>query len=315
MFRCPGQHVTRRTFFSSTAMQVLASAEANGVTRPSRIIDTHTHFYNPTRPQGVPWPSKSEPLLYRRTLPEDFRYVVQEWRVTGTVVVEASPWLEDNQWLLDLAKENPLIVGIVGHLEPGRPAFKDQLKRFAKGRVFRGIRIDGKMIAAGLSRPEFISDLQRLAGADLEVDAIGDNKMLTDLVTLSDRVPRLRIIINHLPFDPPEDGDANNKAGNALRELGRRPQVYAKVSGVLRRISGRVPVEPNFYRQPLNQLWDTFGADRLIYGSNWPVSNLLAPYSAELHVVSEYFAAKGLEATEKYFWKNSLAAYKWVDNN
>ena len=66
---------------------VLASVEANGVTRPSRIIDTHTHFYNPTRPQGVPWPSKSEPLLYRRTLPEDFRYVVQEWRVTGTVVV------------------------------------------------------------------------------------------------------------------------------------------------------------------------------------------------------------------------------------
>src|SRR5712692_1087833 len=190
MFRCPGQHVTRRTFFSSTAMQAaLASVEANGVTRPSRIIDTHTHFYNPTRPQGVPWPSKSEPLLYRRTLPEDFRYVVQEWRVTGTVVVEASPWLEDNQWLLDLAKEDPLIVGVVGHLEPGGSMFKSHLQRFAKHRLFRGIRIDGKTIATGLSQPAFIADLHRLVDADLEIDAIGENSLLSDLVTLSDRVP------------------------------------------------------------------------------------------------------------------------------
>src|SRR5262249_59535342 len=101
---------------------------------PSRIIDPHSHFYDPTRPQGVPWPSKSESLLYRRTLPQDFRRVVQGLRVTGTVAVEASPWLEDNQWLLDLAKENPLIVGVVGHLEPGGAMFKSHLQRFTKQR-------------------------------------------------------------------------------------------------------------------------------------------------------------------------------------
>src|SRR2546427_8882723 len=120
--------INRRLFLQSTALGLTSAAFAQEKAPDSAIIDTHTHFYDPTRPQGVLWPSKTEPLLYRRTLPEDFRYVVQEWRVTGTIVVEASPWLEDNQWLLDLAKENPLIVGIVGHLEPGRPAFKDQLK-------------------------------------------------------------------------------------------------------------------------------------------------------------------------------------------
>src|SRR2546422_9274246 len=102
MFRCPGQHVTRRTFFSSTAMQaVLASVEANGVTRPSRIIDTHTHFYDPTRPQGVPWPPKSETMLYRPVLPEEFVSKAKPLGVTGTIKVEASAWLEDNQWVLD----------------------------------------------------------------------------------------------------------------------------------------------------------------------------------------------------------------------
>jgi predicted TIM-barrel fold metal-dependent hydrolase len=170
------------------------------------------------------------------------------------------------------------------------------------------------MIAAGLPQPDFISDLQRLADADLELAASGENKMLADLLTLSDRLPRLRIVINHLPFDPPSGVNAIREVGNVLHEFGRRPQVYAKVSGVLRRISGRVPVEPNFYRQPLDQLWDTFGIDRLICGSNWPVSNLLAFYGTVLQVVCDYFLAKGLELAEKYFWKNSLAAYKWVHN-
>jgi predicted TIM-barrel fold metal-dependent hydrolase len=248
-------------------------------------------------------------------LPQDLLKVVQGLHVTGTVVVEASPWPEDNQWLLDLAKENPLIVGVVGHLEPGGQMFESHLRRFAKHTLFRGIRVDGKTMANGLSAPAFIADLHRLADLDLELDAIGDNPLLSDLVTLSDRVPNLRIVVNHLPFDPPEDGPANNKVRSALGELGRRPQVYAKVSGVLRRINGRVPLEASFYRQPLDQLWDSFGIDRLVYGSNWPVSNLLAPYAAVLKVVCEYFLAKGSEASEKYFWKNSSAAYKWVDNS
>ena len=77
------------------------------------IIDTHTHFYDPTRPQGVPWPGPDEELLYRRVLPEDHRALAAPEGVTGTVVVEASAWLEDNQWILDLAAQTPWIVGLV----------------------------------------------------------------------------------------------------------------------------------------------------------------------------------------------------------
>ena len=67
------------------------------------IIDTHTHFYDPTRPQGVPWPSKENELLYRTVLPQHHRALAEREGVTGTVVVEASKWLEDNQYVLDLA--------------------------------------------------------------------------------------------------------------------------------------------------------------------------------------------------------------------
>jgi predicted TIM-barrel fold metal-dependent hydrolase len=60
-------------------------------------------------------------------------------------------------------------------------------------------------------------------------------------------------------------------------------------------------------------LWELFGADRVVYGSNWPVSGRVAPYADVLRVVMKYAVAKGKEAAQKYFWKNSLAAYRWVE--
>ena len=79
------------------------------------VIDCHTHFYDPERPQGIPWPEKGS-SLYRTVLPEHLRALPHAIPVTGTIIVEASSWLEDNQWLLDIAADDPFVVGIVGHL-------------------------------------------------------------------------------------------------------------------------------------------------------------------------------------------------------
>src|SRR5215467_10014461 len=103
------------------------------------IIDTHTHFYDPTRAQGVPWPEPGDEVLYRRVLPEDYKRLAVPEGVTGTVVVEASQWLEDNQWILDLAAREPFIVGFVGNLQPGAQDYAASLDRFAANPLFRGI--------------------------------------------------------------------------------------------------------------------------------------------------------------------------------
>jgi predicted TIM-barrel fold metal-dependent hydrolase len=307
------ERFTRRQFVGGGALvagQILSPAAAAGFS--GRIIDTHIHLYDPNRPQGVPWPRKDDKLLYRRTMPRDFHDATRGLGVTGVVVVEASAWLEDNQWILDLARNNSIIRGFVGHLEPG-DSFRENLEKYSKNSLFRGIRLSGRMIAANLSRPDFVSEIQRLADFDLELDAIGDHNIFADLIRLTDSTPHLRVVINHLPFDHAKDADVRRKAENALRELGHRPQVYAKVSGVLRRTGNHVPLKPSFYREALDQLWTTFGPSRVLYGSNWPVSNQFAPYPDVLRVAHDYFASKGSEAAERYFWKNSLAAYKWLD--
>jgi L-fuconolactonase len=293
-------NITRRTFLGGAAMWG-ARAVA-----PVRAIDTHTHFYDPTRPQGVPWPKPGESLLYKPHFPAQFESVAAPLGVAGTVVVEASPWLEDNQWVLDLAKDNPVIVGFIGNLQVGEPGFAANLRRFARNRLFRGLRLGEAAVAAGMGRKAFEDDLRRLAERGLTLDVIGGPALLAHVVQMARRAPGLRMVVDHLPFEVwDRDPDA---ARRALAEVAHLSNVYAKVSGVVR----RDVVDPARYRPGLDLLWELFGADRLVFGSNWPVSERIAPYATVHRAVAEYFAAKGRAASEKFFWRNSRAAYGWL---
>ena len=307
--------MNRRTFLSASAALTLTDPSAQAASIP--IIDTHIHLFDPTRPQGVPWPSKTNAVLYKPALPARYRKIAVPLGITGAIEVEASPLLEDNQWVLDTAAKDTIIVGTVGDLEPGKPDFRKHLERFHKNPLFRGIRCGnlwGRNFNADLKRPEFIADLKALADAGLEMDTANQNPaLIADTVRVTDMVPSLRIVIDHLPqLQPPDDAAARRAYEASLRELGKRPQVYVKVSEVLRRVDGRVPTDLNFYRSRLDELYGIFGEDRLVYGSDWPNSDQWGEYPQVLSVVREYFTAKGPAVAEKYFWKNSVAAYRWV---
>jgi L-fuconolactonase len=289
----------------------------SGQTEAIPIIDTHIHLFDPRRPQGVPWPPKDDKVLYQPALPGRYREVTRGLGIVGAIEVECSPWLEDNQWVLDVASKDPIIVGSVGDLDPAHPDFPKHLDRFHRNPLFRGIRYGnlwGRNLGAELSRPEFISNLKLLVDAGLELDTANpDPDLISAVVQLTDEIPGLRVVIDHLPeLEIPTDPKGHRTLDANLKELGERPQVYAKVSEVVRPIQGHVHYDLNFYRNTLDGLWDTFGEDRLIYGSDWPNSDNSAPFTRELTVVREYFMGKGRAAAEKYFWKNSVAAYHWV---
>jgi L-fuconolactonase len=297
----------RREFLSQTT--ALATWAAVPTISVPKAIDTHTHFYDPTRPQGVPWPPPAETLLYKPYYPKDFVVLTQPLGVVGTVVVEASPWVEDNQWMLDLAKDNPSIVGFIGNLKLGETAFASNLKRFSRNPLFRGLRIGERAITEGLGQRAFENDLQRLGEQRLTIDVIGGPALLPNVVRVAKLAPRLKIVIDHLPFGGWDNDVAAMRA--ALTEVAALPNVFAKVSNVVRRVNDRIVDDVAFYRPHLDCLWELFGADRLVYGSNWPVSERVAPYTTVHRIVAEYFNAKGNAAAEKYFWKNSLQAYGW----
>lgn len=302
--------MNRRDFLGNVGVAAAATLCVRAAETESLVpsIDTHTHFYDPTRPQGVPWPRPSETLLYAPFLPPAFRTATARSNVLGTVVVEASPWVEDNQWLLDLAAVTPEIVGIVGNLKLGEPDFAAQLKRFAMNPLYRGLRVGVDLLKAQTT-PAVAADLRRVADAGLSLDVIGRGPVVAPTVSLAQAFPTLTIIINHLPF--PEWDAKPAEMRSALAPVATHKNVYIKVSDVVRRVNGNIVDDAAFYRPGLDVLFDLFGPQRLIYASNWPVSERVAPYTTIHRVVADYFATQGRKAAEQLFWRNSLTAYRW----
>jgi L-fuconolactonase len=291
---------------------VTACRAETATPRPAKIIDTHTHFYNPSRPQGVPWPPKEDVVLYRTTLPERYRALPVPQRVDGTVVVEASPWVEDNQWILDIAARDPFIVGLVGNLPLGTPECAGHLKRFAANPLFRGVRTRAGSFEKALEDRAFVADLRAVADLGLSFDVHSPPSWVAHADKLARLVPKLRLIINHVA-----NADVTGKAPSAdwqrmMEKLAAHPQVFMKVSGLVegtKRRKGDAPAELDFYRPVLDILWKLFGADRLIYGSNWPVSEHYSPLGRVQQIAMSYFAEKDQAALDKVFWKNAQMAY------
>jgi L-fuconolactonase len=315
----PGPIFPRRTFLGTSLSFVAAAsmngADANSVDQPRdlEIIDCHTHFYDPTRPEGVPWPSPGS-SLYRTVLPKHLRELKQYRKITGTVIVEASPLVEDNAWLLDLAKDDPFIVGIVGNLMPGKDEFAGHLDRFAKNPLFRGIRVSSKTVTDLLNFSS-LDDLKKMIDHDLSLDVNGGPDTPGIVATLAEKLPTLRIVQNHIgnvriTADPPP---ADWKAG--IEAAAKHANVFCKISALVEgasRDGQKAPAEMSFYKPYIDVVWNAFGDDRVIYGSNWPVSENAADYETLQRIVMEYAAERGKDATAKFCSENAALAYKWV---
>ena len=192
--------MNRRTFLQTGAASLAAALPGAESAAAPRIVDTHTHFYDPTRPQGVPWPGKGTPL-YRTVLPDDWAELALPHGVTHTVIVEASEWVEDNPWILDLAAKDKRIVGFVGNLDPLAPDFAANLKRFAANPLFRGIRNrrPNAQLSNIVDTAEFCASMKLMADAGLELDVNGGGKAgLEAVAKLAAELPELRIVIDHV---------------------------------------------------------------------------------------------------------------------
>ena len=90
--------------------------------------------------------------------------------------------------------------------------------------------------------------------------------------------------------------------------------MYCKVSALVQMVgdSGPAPADPQFYHPVLEMLWDIFGSRRLIYASNWPQIEEVSDYASAFDIVDAYFTARGPAARDRFFWRNSAAAYQWT---
>jgi L-fuconolactonase len=233
------------------------------------------------------------------------------------VVVESSNWIEDNLWYLEIAQADPIIVGVSGSLDPGKPEFGEYLGRYHKNPLYRAIRAsrfytntDGKVTLDQVA----VDNLKLLAQADLAQDTANPSMpLMTANVMLADAIPNLRIIMDHLPsFDPTPDGQAAYEA--VIKEMAARPNIFVKLTEVYHpRIDNKQVVgEYMPLHDRLEYLYGMFGEDRVMFGTDYPNSYGVATISEEVGLMKKFFSTKTRAQAEKYFWRNAARIYKYV---
>jgi L-fuconolactonase len=300
---------------ASLAASWATTSVAQVLPSPIPVIDTHIHLFDPGRPGGVPWPAKTDTALYQAALPERYARIARPLGVVGAIVIEASPLASDNDWVLDVAAQQPIILGMIGDLIPGTSTYEKDLDRLHANPLFLGIRYGnlwGRDLGVDAQKPEFLSGLKLLAERGLVLDSANPNPALIRAIAgVADRVPNLRIVIDHLPTARvPAEAPAREEYWSLLRQLAKNKNVFAKLSEVaaahIEEAGG-----PSFNHERLDALWDIFGEDHVLYASDWPNSDHHATYQETISILRSYAEAKGRVASEKFFWKNSVAAYRW----
>lgn len=275
------------------------------------IVDCHIHLFDSNRPEGIPWPWPGD-SIYAPHLPQDYWRTSARHGITAAIAVEASPWISDNRWLLETVRQDPRLLGFVGNLDPAASDFRQELEGLAAEPLFLGLRYGNlwdRDLLLDQQKTGFIDNLAALADSGRSLDSANpDARLLEALLRLSDTLPQLRIIVDHLP-------NAHVLPGQELafvqqiRALAERPNVYAKLAEIPQSTAQGVVFEAAFYRDRLGLLWDAFGEDRCFFGSDWPNSEQLASFSDTLGLVRACMAHHSLEAQEKFFYRNSARAY------
>lgn len=315
---------SRRKFVWEAALCAAAATASKLHASPSLdrlpIVDCHIHLFDPGRPGGVPWPTPDDTVLYRPALPERYRALTRDQGVIAAIAVECSPLPSDNDWLLKTAASSDVVVGVIGDLDPAREEFTAQLERLATHPLFLGIRYGNlwrRDLGQHLDDPLFLANLKTFARHGLVFESANPNpKLVADLLRLASNIPDLRIVIDHLPQAlPPQDRVQRAQYLATLKQLSERPNVFVKGSEILRRVEGTVPLTLSTYTPWLDTIWAMFGEDRLFFGSDWPNSDSLSPIADVFALARSYLATKSKAAERKYFFRNSIATYRWVARN
>ena len=241
--------ISRRTFIAATgAAAAAATLDDHAFAAPGRgaipIIDTHIHLFDPGRPQGVPYKADPKSPTYTAgASPPAYRKLAAPLGIVGALVVEASPWIEDNLWVLEACAAHDDMLGVIGNLKPEDPSFPEYLERYSRNPLFRGIRYGNVWdydLPAQAKNPGFVEKLKLVSQADLVLETANPRfDLLEAVLRINDAIPALRIVIDHLPaFEPGPQNQA--RYDRLLKEFERRPNVSCKLSAIIHRVNGVV---------------------------------------------------------------------------
>ena len=257
------------------------------------MIDAHQHIWTLGR-NGCTWPSEAEGPIFRDYGWADFEAVAAPLGVTRTVLVQSQEDARDTRWLIEIAEAAPAVAAVVGWADLAAPGAAEDVAALAARPKLNGLR---PMVQD--RSPDWYDDpalepgLHAMAEHGLRLDALVRVPHLAALDRLAGRMPGLAIVIDHAakPRIGADDGFA--EWHSAIAPLSGRPNVFCKLSGLLTEC-GEAPAEA--VEGYIRAMLDLFGAERVMWGSDWPVLELVSSYTEWLDLARACVPAAAHEA-------------------
>jgi len=259
---------------------------------PSSMVDAHQHFWDPGS-ADYPWMTGELAPLRRRFMPEDLEPLLREHGVTGTIVVQARHSLDETRWLLELAASTPFVLGVVGWVDLTRDVPR-QLGELAGPLVGVRHQVQDEPDPQWLLRDDVQRGLRAVGDAGLVYDLLVRARELSAALEAATRHPHLTFVLDHAGKRPRDDAAWAAGVG-ALADL---PNVVCKLSGLVTECD-----PPGTAERSLR--W--FGAERCLFGSDWPVCTLAAGYGETLAVVRSVVAPRDLHDV---FGRTAIRTYR-----
>ncbi|MEW5250082.1 amidohydrolase family protein [Microbulbifer sp. 2201CG32-9] len=273
---------------------------------PVLRIDAHQHCWQLSR-GDYHWLTPDLKEIYRDFLPADLRPLLAGAGVSKTVLVQAAASEEETAFMLRLADETDFIAGVVGWIDMEQPTAVETLVRLGRHPAFKGIRPMIQDIAdtQWMLKPELEPVFLALIELGLTFDALVKPQHLEVLCLLLERYPDLKAVIDHGAKPDIATGSKTNWFENIGR-IAAETQAYCKLSGLITEVEEGAAMD--CLLPYMEHLRDCFGADRLMWGSDWPVVTTAASYDAWVSA-SERFIARFDKTEQAAIWGKTAAAF------
>jgi len=272
-------------------------------------IDAHQHFwkFDPVRDS---WINDDMKVIQRDFLPEHLQPVLERNGFDGCVAVQADQSEEQNTFLLDLAKENQFIKGIVGWVDLQADNIAERLDYYSQFNLIKGFRhvLQGEPQRDMMLRPAFMHGIGCLKRYDFVYDILIFPDQLKYTAAFVAAFPEQAFIIDHIakPGIKNHDIDAWKKDITAVAQY---QNVYCKLSGMVTEASWQHWKKDDF-KPYLDVIVEAFGIDRILFGSDWPVCLVAGTYEEVVGLIEDYFAAFTKDEQDKIFSTNAIRFYK-----
>lgn len=240
------------------------------------IVDAHQHCWQLSRPECT-WPGEDLAAIYRDFAPGDLESVARPLGVEGSVLVQSQPDDADTHYLLELADRHDWILAVVGWVDLKAPDAPQRIRTLARHPKLRGLRpmLQALDDDAWIDDPALAPAVQAMLDARLSFDALVYTRHLPFLRRFAQRHPDLTIVLDHAAKPPIANGHWQPWQGE-MAAMAALPNIYCKLSGLATEAaSGQDLAE---LRPWANEVLARFGAQRTLWGSDWPVLNLVADY-------------------------------------